>query len=175
MTRRRVSAAMIIVVLALAGCSRGGDGSRGPVKLDGSPRHPDTAGVIDKVSKTSVTIDGKRYKIEDTLQAFSTSTLQPVPILGRVKQYVQAGTSGERVYWLAVFGAAATLPGRGTITFYTGELKAIDGNDLVFKDGTVLRVGSGVSVPPNAKGRRVNAEIDVKNDRVRALLVAAAI
>ena len=173
MTHRRVAALALAVALALVGACSGDDDSGGPVALDGSPRHPDTAGVIDSATRKSVVVDGKRYNFAPRVQVFSTSTLEAVPLVGRVKQYVQLGTSGNTVHWIAVFGAAARLPGRGEVTFYTGLLKDIDGDDLIFRDGTVLRVAGSVNVPAGAEGERLNAEIDVKKDRVRAVTVAA--
>lgn len=174
MTRRRVAAIVLAAAIGLVGaCSDGDDDSGGPVALDGTPRRADTAGVIDSARRDSVVVDGKRYRLAEGVQVFSTATLQAVPLLGRVKQYVQLGTSGGTVDWIAVFGAAATVPGRGLVTFYTGLLEKIDGDDLVFKDGTVLRVAGSVNVPAGAEGERLNAEIDVKKDRVRAVTVAA--
>jgi hypothetical protein len=175
MTRRRGAAVLLAISIVSAACSGGGDGApKGPVALDGTPRRPDSGGVIERAERDAVVIDGTRYRVPDTLQAFSTNTLQPVPLVGRVGQYVQFANSGRTLDWIAVFGAAATIPGRGRVTFYTGILEKIDGDDLVFEDGTVLRAGPDVDVPKRVVGERLNAEIDVGSDRVQTVTVAAS-
>lgn len=173
MTRRRVAAALVAVAVAVGACSSGDDGNGGPVALDGSRRDPDTAGVIESATRDAVVVDGKRYRLARAVQVFSTITLEPVPLVGRVGQYAQLGTSGNTADWIAVFGAAAMVPGRGRVTFYTGELRDVDGDDLVFKDGTVVRSGRNVDVPRSVVGKQVNVEIDVKTDRAQSVVVAA--
>lgn len=141
---RRVPRSLVLVIGALAllggGC---GHGAAPRVVLDGRPRVPDVEGVVERVSFTSLELDGgRRYTITRDLQCFSTSTMQAVPLLDRQDQYVQAGVEGRRVVWLAAIGAV--VPGTPRAVYYRGELVRVDSASAVFRDGTVLRLTPGV-------------------------------
>lgn len=153
---RAAAAATAVVAIGLAGC--GGD-DEPAVALDGSPRLPDTEGVVTEVSDDKIVLDGKHtYEVSDDLMAFSTYTLEAIPLAHRKGQYVQLGLDGETAEWLALIGEP--LEGR---VYYTGELEEVDGDNLVFADGTVLTLGDGVKPP--AEAGRMRAVVD-PNKRV---------
>lgn len=144
--------------LGFSACGGGDDG--GPaIALDGSPRIPDAEGVVTEVSEDEIVLDGKRtFDVADDLVAFSTYTLEAIPLAQREGQYVQLGLDGETVEWLALIGEP--LEGR---VYYTGEVEETDGEQIIFADGTVLVLDSGAKPP--AAGERVRAVID-PNKRV---------
>jgi hypothetical protein len=84
-----------------------------------------------------VLADGTTFTIGDELQSFSTYDASPAPVLGRQGQYVQLGTDGDRVVWVA--GIGVVVAGPPDVVYYTGRLVDVDGDRLVFRDGTVLR------------------------------------
>jgi hypothetical protein len=155
----------VATVLLVSGCS-GGDGPA--VVLDGRPRHPDAEGVVTAVTRERLTLDGDRtYGVSPSLRAFSTSSLKAVPLLGRSGQYVVVGLDGDTVVWLGAVGAVLRVPGERPVTYYTGELVRVEDGRAVFRDGTVLRLASGVrAVAPG----RARAEIDVERHTVRVLV-----
>ncbi|MFP5325984.1 MAG: hypothetical protein ACLGHT_00705, partial [Acidimicrobiia bacterium] len=136
-----VRAAIAVTAAFTLGLSACGGGDDGPaVALDGSPRVPDAEGVVTEVTDDEIVLDGKRtFDVADDLMAFSTYTLEAVPLAQRKGQYVQVGLDGETVEWLALIGEP--LEGR---VYYTGEIDEINGEQIVFADGTVLTLGSGV-------------------------------
>lgn len=151
MMSRLVRAALAVtaaVSLGFAGC--GGD-DEPAVALDGSPRVPDTEGVVTEVSDEEIVLDGKHtFDVSDELLAFSTYTLEAIPLAQRKGQYVQLGLDGDTAEWLALIGEP--LEGR---VYYTGELEEVDGDKLVFADGTVLALGDGVEAPSGSGRLRV--------------------
>ena len=153
-SRRIRAAAAVAAVLALALSACGGNDDKSSIALDGSPRVPDAEGVVTEVSDDEIVLDGHRaFGVSDELLAFSTYTLEAVPLAHRKGQYVQVGLDGDTVEWLALIGEP--LEDR---VYYTGELEEIDGDRLVFADGTVLTLGSGVESP--APSGRLRAVID---------------
>jgi hypothetical protein len=161
---RPALAAVLVVVALVAGCAGGDEAA---LRLDGSARVPDAEGVVQSVDHSHITLEGHRYRLSGKLQAFSTYTLEAVPVIGRNKQYVQVGLDGDTVVWLAAFGAVVRAPGAPPTVYYTGILEDVDGGRAVFRDGSSVRLGTGVSVPE--RGTRVRVEIDPDRQRVRAL------
>lgn len=159
----RAGAAVALCVVLVA-CEGGGNDGR--VVLDGRPRHPDVEGVVEEISTSHVRLrGGRRYKVTRKLQAFSTTTLEPVPVLRRRGHYVQLGVEGDTAVWLAAFGAVLEL--NPPVVPYVGFLEAIRGDRAVFRDGTVLRLAPGAArVEPN---RHARAEIDPEKKQVRLL------
>lgn len=156
------AAAAATAVLALGAAACGGDDDGPSIKLDGSPRVPDAEGVVVEVSDEELVLDGDRkFDVSDDLMAFSTYSLETIPLAQRKGQYVQVGLDGETVEWLALIGEP--LEDR---VYYTGELEEIDGEQLVFADGTVLTLADGVK-PPVEKGR-MRAVVDPKKHVVIA-------
>lgn len=154
---RAAAATTVVAALGLAGCGGGDD--EPAVALDGSPRLPDIEGVVTEVSNDEIVLDGKHtYEVSDDLMAFSTYTLEAIPLAQRKGQYVQLGLDGDTAEWLALIGEP--LEGR---VYYTGELEKVDGGKLVFSDGTVLALADGVKPP--ADSGRFRAVID-PNKRV---------
>ena len=155
------AAAAATAVLALGAGACGGD-DEPAVALDGSPRIPDAEGVVVEVSDEEIVLDGDRkFDVADDLMAFSTYTLETIPLAQRKGQYVQVGLDGETVEWLALIGEP--LEDR---VYYTGELEEIDGDQLVFADGTVLTLADGVKPP--AETGRMRAVVDPKKRVVTA-------
>ncbi len=165
---RRCCLLVLVAVLLAGGCSK--EAPPGVV-LDGRPRLPDDEGVVVAVSRTSITLEGGRpYRISRKLQSFSSATLEAVPLLQRKDQYVQLGLRGDTVVWLASISAVV---GRDSPTaLHIGTLKSVDRKqrNLVFEDGTVLRLADDVVFPP--VGRKTTAEINPALRRVRSLTVA---
>lgn len=163
--RRALLVALAVGALVVGGCSRGGDGS-GRVKLDGSPRVPDAEGVVADVSREQLTLEGgKTYEIGDELQSFSSQTMTASPVLQRKGQYVHVGVDGDRLVWIAAIGSV--VPGDEPVVYYTGTVESVDGQQVTFDDGTVLRLGKGVEAAVT-KGAAV-AEIDPEAGVVRVL------
>ena len=166
--RRAPLAILGVAALVLLGACGGGDDDGGRVVLDGRPRIPDAQGVVSDVSRESIALEnGKRWKLVDEPQSFSTYTLATVNLLQRKGQYVQLGLDGDRVAWVAAIGAVAELD--PPVVFYNGQLERIDGRDAVFKDGTVLRLAPDVRSPV-VKGA-VRAEIDPARGVVRRIAI----
>jgi hypothetical protein len=157
---------MVAGALVLAGCSKS-VGDR--LVLDGRPRIPDAEGVVEKISFEEITLDGGRsYGVRKDLQSFSTYTLEAVPMLQRMGQYVQLGLDGKKVAWMAGIGVVV----RGNappVVFYNGVLVRRDGARAVFRDGTVLSLASGVTAP--VEQGLVRAELDPTLHTVRALVL----
>jgi hypothetical protein len=160
---RAIAGLACAVLLLGTACS---SSSSGRVALDGSPRFPDREGVVTEVSLSGLTLNGHdRFTVDRRLQCFSTYTLESVPLLGRKNQYVQVGIKGHRVVWMASFAAVIRLPGQRPVVYYTGHLVKVDvQHRAIFRDGTVLRLGSNVSAPPGTAVLR--AEIDTSTQRV---------
>ncbi|HUQ39457.1 MAG TPA: hypothetical protein VM030_04835 [Acidimicrobiales bacterium] len=144
----RPAAVLLAVALLFGGCGGGGDDAPARLVLDGRPRYPDDQGVVTRVSRTSITLAGARtYRVSPKLQSFSTMDLSTQPLLQRKGQYVQVGLDGTTMVWIA--GVAKVLPGTPPRVFYVGTLKRLDGKgNAVFADGTVLRLGAGVTPSP---------------------------
>jgi hypothetical protein len=110
--------------------------------------------------------------VSKKLISFSTYNRQPVQLASTVGAYVQVGLHGDTVVWLGKIGpvAAADAKGRPTVA-YQGDLVAVNGDSLVFKDGTVLRLAKGLKAPANPKGPAY-ALIDAKRHRVQGATFA---
>jgi hypothetical protein len=125
-----------LLVLAVGGCRS--TSTPVHVALDGTPRRPTDQGIATKVSRSSLTLDGRRaYKVSPDLQSFSTYSLATTPLAEKQGQYVEIGARGGTVYWIA---SIADVLGGKTV-YYTGRLRRIEkSGDAVFADGTVLRL-----------------------------------
>ena len=147
---RAVSALATGVAVVLAACG----GSSDPVvRLDGSPRQPDTEGVVRIASVDGITFEGgRKYRVSKELISFSTYTREPVSLRSTLDSYVQAGVIGGTVVWLSKIGPVSTDAAGHRTVQYQGDLVDIDGRRLVFKDGTVLRLGAGLKPPEDPLG-----------------------
>ena len=163
---RRLPLLLLAGVLALAGCAKS-DSNR--LVLDGRPRPPDVEGVVEKISFERVTLDGGRtFEVRKDLQSFSTYDLAAVPMLQRLGQYVHLGLDGKKVAWMAMIGEVVRGSG-APVVYYNGVLVRLDGDRVIFRDGTVLQLADGVTSPVEAGF--VRAELDPALHRVRALVV----
>lgn len=164
MRRLAVVLACVVCVAVVPGaCGRGGGGEP-VVRLDGSPRVPDDEGVATSLSHTSITLDGSRtYPVSERLVSFSTYTGAIEPMITRKGQYVQIGLDEEdgkkAMVWMA--GIAQVLATAQPAVYYTGiYVRTIEGGKrAVFRDGTVIRLSPGVTVPDKA-GTGVIVRID---------------
>lgn len=168
---RRPAAVVLAIGLTLAGCGGGGHDGPARIVLDGRPRFPDDQGVVTQVSRTRITLAGRRtYELSPRLQSFSTVDLSTQSVFQRKGQYVQLGLDGDTAVWVA--GVAAVVPGTPPRVFYIGTLQRLDGKgNAIFADGTVLRLGQGVA-PAKAVGR-VIVEIDPAAGRARRVTVSS--
>ncbi|MBV8960593.1 MAG: hypothetical protein JO087_17625 [Actinobacteria bacterium] len=163
--RGRLHGALLATAVLVAAC--GGGGVK-PIALDGSPRFPDAEGVVTSVTVKKITLDGGRtYDVSRKLQSFSTYTMETVPLLQRKGQYVQIGLHGHTMVWIGTIGAP--VPQKPPVVFYLGRLVRIDGSRLVFRDGTVLRLGPSVTSP--TKSGLVRVEIDPSQHAVRQVSI----
>ena len=159
---------MLAVTLALLAAACGGDDDGGAngqkyVALDGSPRSADTEGVLTEVAAdfSSLRLDGKTYDVAKDLQCFATQDGSTLPLRQRVGSYVQVGLRGKKVVWLASIANVVRRPGDDPVVYYAGEAVALRGGELVFRDGTVLRVAPTLKLAaPPKRGVPVSATID---------------
>jgi hypothetical protein len=157
---------LAVVLVALVAC--GGDSDDGRVVLDGRPRFPDAQGVVTEVSRENIALEnGKRWRLVEKPQSFSTYTLAQVSLLARKGQYVQIGLDGDRAVWIAAIGAVTRID--PPVVFYNGELLRIEKGQAIFEDGTVLRLAPGVTAPV-PKGI-LRADIDPGRGVVRRLSI----
>jgi len=156
-------------LLLVGGCSgRSGGGHR--LVLDGRPRPPDAEGLVVQVSFERITLDGGRsYGVRKDLQSFSTYDLAAVPMRQRLGQYVQLGLSGQKVAWMAGIGVVVRRPDAPPVVYYNGVPVRREGSRLIFRDGTVLQLADGVTLP--ASPGLVRAELDPALHTVRAVVV----
>jgi hypothetical protein len=154
---------LALAALLLVGGACGAGATAPMVRLDGTPRPPSDQGVVSAVSRTSLTLDGRRtYRLTPKLQSFSTSTLTVVSVLQRKGQYVLVGARKGTVGWVA--SVAAVLPTRPPAVYYEGRLQRVEGHQAVFRDGTVLVMAEGL--PQQQPGPKL-----VRLDPARHLVV----
>jgi hypothetical protein len=161
---RRAAAVVALGTLALSAC---GSNDKPAIALDGSARKPSDAGIVTAVSRDHITIDQHRYPVSDRLQAFSTTSLEAVPLLQRKDQYVQVGVRDGEVVWLASIGAVVRDP--DPVAYYLGTVRRQAGREVTFRDGTVLQVSA--DIPKLTAGARVQAEIDAAKDEIRSIVI----
>lgn len=173
----RLLAVALMAVLTLVGAGCGGDGGTGTsphtfVALDGSPRHPDDAGVLtalDPEFATLVLDGGTVYEISPAMQSFASMDGSTQPLRGRVGQYVQVGLEDDTVVWVAGLGAVVRLEGQPDEVVYLGRIATVLDGTLALQDGTVLQLAKGVTVAgrPSAEAPLAAVlRIDVASDRV---------
>ena len=156
-------------LVLLAGC---GGGAKAPeITLDGSPRRANAEGVVTDVSLERLTLDGRRtFEVDPKLRCFDAGTLKSVPLLGRLGTYVQAGVAGKKVSWISSYSAVVELPDRPRLAFHIGTVVTAKPGEIVFKDGSVLKVAPDVQLPP--ADVRARADIDVERHQVLAFAPA---
>jgi hypothetical protein len=166
---RRVAALATTAVITLAACG----GSRAPVvKLDGSPREPDAEGVVRAASINGITLDGdRRYDVSKKLISFSTYNRKLVPLVRMIGAYVHIGLDGDTVVWIAKVGVVTRDASGHRTAQYQGDLVAVRGTRLVFRDGTVLTLAKGLKPPADPLGPTY-AVIDADNHNVQGATFA---
>ena len=163
---RRSAAVLLLLLLLFAGAGCSGDDAP-VVVLDGSARVPDAEGVVQQVDARRITLDGRRYQLSPELQAFSTYTLEAIPVRNRRGQYVQVGLDGDTVEWLAAYGVVVRAADGPATVYYTGVFVRAAGGRAVFRDGSTVELDRGVDVP--ARGVRVRVDIDPVRHRARSM------
>ena len=162
----RCALAALAAIVMLAGACRSQPEPEADIRLDGSPRIPDRAGVVTAVSLREITVDRTSIPLSRKLRAFSTYTLAAMPVLQTKGAYVHVGVKSGKVVWLAEVAKLLPAPGgKQQTAFYTGTVaKTLPGKQVAFADGTVLELSDGLAPPP-AKAS-VLAEIDPTKDTV---------
>lgn len=155
--------------MALAACSKSAPAPH--LTLDGRPHAPSDEGLLSALTKTSLSLDSRRtYALSPKAMAFAATTLQRVPLGGRLGQYVQVGVTRRTVVWVATFSAVVQLPGKPLLAFHIGTLNRIDAHHrAVFADGAVLRLDPAAAIPAPLPAK-VRADIDVAAHRTRELV-----
>jgi hypothetical protein len=155
---------LVALVFALAACTTGEPTA--DIKLDGTPRVPDRAGIVTAVSLEKLAIDGQSFTLSRKLLCFSTYTLGAMPVLSTEHEYVHAGIKDKKIVWVALIAriVQSAGPSGEKQAFYTGTVKTVAGSRVTFVDGTVLSFRSGMNVPP--KDTKVLVRIDPATDRV---------
>lgn len=155
MNTTRAVVAVSVAAALLVACGRDAKPS---VKLDGSPRVPNVEGVVEKVTREVVVLDGDRtYELDPSLQSFSTYNLASASVFDRLGQYVHLGVDGDRAYWMA--GIGTVTAGESASVYYVGVFeKEVDGR-AVFEDGTTLKLSKGADMPK--AGTRVRVLVSV--------------
>ncbi len=167
----RVLGLLGAAVLLLGACGGGTD--KPAVLLDGSPRTPAVEGVVVGASRAGITLNrGRHYSVSPHLIVFSTYNRKPVTLDATINDYVQMGLDGNEVQWVGLIGVVVTdADGHRTAT-YQGELVRAAGRRLEFRDGTVLRLGQGLTVPADPLGS-VIAYLDVDKGVVEGATFAS--
>ena len=127
--------------------------------LEQDVRVPDDEGVVTEVTLDRLVLDNDRiYEVSKSVESFLASSRKPAALASTDQRYVQIGLSGsKRVVWISTVGVVAkTDP---PMALYSGHFLRRDSEGrAVFKDGTVLKVRSGVGVPGASK--KVAVRID---------------
>lgn len=139
------------------------------MELDGSPRPPDEEGVVVAVDRKSIELeDGKKFGLSEDLVSFSTVNRHTISVLGTVGDYVHLGVDGDTVVWLARVGRVTVAEDK-PVVLYQGEIKEVQGDRLLFADGTVLRLEKGLEVG-GVRGEGFSlVAIDPKTERVQGV------
>jgi hypothetical protein len=161
-----LAAVLFAATLVLTGCG-GDDAPADPtpyVELDGSPRHPDDAGVVTKVASdfSTITLDDERtYAVAKDLQCFATQDGTTLPLRQRVGGYVHVGLEGKTVVWVASISSVVDAPPAKPVVYYVGDVVDLVHDELIFRDGTVLAVAPSLDLPkPPKDAPRVTVTID---------------
>lgn len=164
----------LVVALAVVGVACGGSGDSAVVKLDGSPRLPDAEGVVQSASKGGIRLDGNRsYGVSNKLIAFSTYDREPIQLATVRGSYVQVGVRKGTVVWLAKIGLLTPGASGKPVVQYQGNLARVRDGRLEFRDGTVLKLASGLKAPANVTGSTF-VVIDPKRHVVQGARFASA-
>lgn len=151
----------LIVLIGLVNC--GGEDAPGPGISD-APRFPTDQGTVTDVTDRRLVLDEKRsYPISSQLESFKTHTGHEITaVLNWKNKYVHIGVERGSVVWIA--GIGITIPGDPRTVIYSGIFKGTDKDQLIFKDGTVLKAAPDMKAPE--LGKRVVATIDADRHRV---------
>jgi hypothetical protein len=164
----RAGAAAAVLALSSAVVACGGGAQAPEIVLDGSPRRANAEGVVTDVTFERMTLDGTRtFDVDPKLRCFDSGNLKSVPLLQRKGTYVQAGVAGHKVSWIAGYSAVVELPAKPKLAFHIGTVKSASAGEVVFKDGSVLKLAPGVAALP--AGTSARAEIDVEHHQVSVL------
>lgn len=130
--------------------------------LDQSSRTAQDEGEVTEVTLERIILDNDRsYEISPKVESFLASSKKIAPILSTDNRYVQLGLDSSKVVvWISTVGVIARTEPPAAL--YSGVfIKKDSSGRAVFKDGTVLKVASGVDFP------RANKKVAVKIDPAR--------
>lgn len=157
-----------LAIALLAGCRSTPQEPEAP----GPPYFPDERGIVTSVSVEEIEIDGKkRFPINSFVQSFSTyKPKEARPILFWKNRYVHIGLDENKsVIWVAGVGVVDPTTDPPSVFYADGTLQRVDDKrNLIFKDGTVLRMAKGIQVPK--VGRNLTLTIDPEKDLVVKIL-----
>lgn len=117
--------------------------------LDKGPRVPSDEGVVTAVTFESITLEGARtYEISKGVESFTTNEHTVTPLVHWLDRYVHVGVNKAKVaLWVAGIGVVPK-GGSDSRVVYSGVFNKLDANGrAVFADGTVLKLGPGVTPP----------------------------
>lgn len=131
--------------------------------LEQDVRVPDDEGVVTEVTLDRLVLDNDRiYEVSKEVESFLASSRKPAALASTDHRYVQIGlSSNKRVVWISTVGVVAkTDP---PMALYSGHFLRRDSEGrAVFKDGTVLKVRSGVGLPKTSKQVAVRVDPSAK-------------
>lgn len=162
MARRVRGVLGALLLVGASACSTGSDDGAS-VLLDGSPRHPDAEGVATVARAEVIEVAGTRYEVSPDLVVFSTHDLSLSPLVRWEGSYVQVGLDGDRVVWLA--GVAGIITGDRPVAEFSGQVRGVEGDEVILEGGTVVRLGPDVAAPE--VGTHVLVQLDPIAGRVR--------
>lgn len=154
----------MFLCLLLASCNPDPESPQEPK----APYYADDRGIVTSISVDEVEIDGKRtYPISSFVQSFSTyKPKEPRPVLMWKNRYVHVGLDDAKTaIWIAGVGVVDTSVVPPTVFYANGRLLRVDkNNNLIFADGTVLKLQEGIDVP--TAGENLTLTIDANKDLV---------
>jgi hypothetical protein len=138
---RRLRITLVLVAVMLApGCRSE------PTSILDQARIPDAEGVVEEIGPAGLKLlGGEGFEIDTTVQAFTTRSHDDLSLGALKGRYVHVGLNDEgRVVWVASIGL---VPSGQDRVYYTGVSDREEDGHVRFQDGTVLKLGPGVSVP----------------------------
>lgn len=114
---------------------------------------PSDEGVVTAVTFASITLEGARtYEISKSVESFTTNEHRVTPLVHWLDRYVHLGVNKEKVaLWVAGIGIVPKGVEDHRVV-YSGVFNKLDAKGrAVFADGTVLKLGPGVTPPEPGK------------------------
>lgn len=171
---RRLLALLAVVGILLAAC--GDDDAAGSarafVSLDGSPRVPDTEGVVVDVAADFSTLtmdDGSVYEIHEDLQSFAAADGSIQPVIRWKGLYAQLGLAGDTVEWIGGVASVVSVPGQPAVVYITGVIVDVGSGRVTMRSGAVFRLGDGLSLSEDELPLSTTLILDVETRAITAI------